>query len=304
MGPLMLVTALFAFALQDVIVKGLSDQYAVIQILTIRIAVVLFIFLIACRFSQGMHILSNRHWPVLLARGVLAFMAFTSYYLALAKIPMANASAVYMTAPLFVTALSIPLLGERVGTHRLLAVLIGFCAVLLVVNPGSSLFRIESALPLFSALCYAMLPIITRRIGLSAHVLAMATYNSISYLICCLILAVFIYLYPATQESPTLWKSIATIWTVPGARDTGLMILSGVIFSFAILCITQAYRIASVSAVAPFEYTYLLWSIVLGYLAFGEMPASRTLLGGAIIVASGIYVLYRENRQSQNQAGL
>lgn len=298
-GALMLTAALFCFALQDVVVKGLSDQYAVVQILTMRIAVVFAFFLGACRIRYGWKILNTEHVRILLARGVLAFLAFTSYYLALSKIPMAEASAVYMTAPLFVTLLSVPLLGESVGRHRWFAVCTGFLAVLLIINPGSALFRFETLLPLFSALCYAMLPILTRKVGLSAHVLAMTLYNSLSYLLCCVLLSAAIYWFPATSTSIGLWKLLAEPWTTPGLLDSALIILSSIIFCLAILCITQAYRIASVSAVAPFEYTYLLWSIVMGYFAFGDVPGVRTLLGAAIIVLCGIYVLYRERRRAR-----
>lgn len=293
-----MTAGLFFFAVQDVIIKRLSGDYAVLQILTIRIAVVLVIFLLLCRLRYGWGILATRHTPILMVRGVLAFLAFTAYYLALAKIPMGEASVVYMTAPLFVTMLSVPLLGEVVGFHRWAAVLVGFFAVLLVVNPGSSVFRVEAALPLFSALCYALLPIITRKIGLSAPAVTIATYNSLSYLVCCLVLSAVVLRYPATELSPVLWQSIAGGWVMPDWSALGLILLSGCIFAVAVLCITQAYRIASVSAVAPFEYTYLLWSVLMGYLAFGDVPGSRTLFGAVVIVSCGLYVLYREKAAS------
>lgn len=294
----MLTTALFAFALQDVVVKSLSDRYSVVEILTVRIAVVLIIFLAVCRLRYGWGILNTEHWRLLMARGVLAFLAFTAYYMALSRIPMADASAVYMTAPLFVTLLSVPLLGEVVGVHRWVAVGVGFIAVLVIINPGSELFRIEIVLPLFSALCYAMLPILTRKVGLLAHVLTMTTYNALSYLLCCVVLSIAIHVFPASENSLGLWQALATPWNIPTLLDSGLIIISGGIFCLAILCITQAYRVASVSAVAPFEYTYLLWSIVMGYVAFGDVPGVRTMMGAGVIVLCGIYVLYREGRRT------
>lgn len=297
-GALMLTASLFSFALQDVFVKALSDRYTVVQILTLRIAVVFVFFLGLCRLRYGWKILRTEHVRLLLGRGVLAFLAFTAYYMALSKIPMAEASAVYMTAPLFVTLLSVPLLGESVGVHRWFAVWVGFLAVLLIINPGSALFKIEIVLPLFSALCYAMLPILTRKVGLSAHVLTMTLYNALSYLLCCILLSVAIYWFPANGDSSGLWQDLAQPWVLPGAFDSGVIVVSGVIFCLAILCITQAYRVASVSAIAPFEYTYLLWSIVMGYIAFGDVPGVRTVLGAAIIVLCGIYVLYREQRRA------
>jgi len=292
----LLCLALLGFAIQDAIVKSLTDDYPVLQILTIRIFFVVLFFLLATGFYYGWQILDAPRKDLLILRGVLAFFAFGSYYLALAVIPMADASAVYMTAPLFITALSVPFLGEKVGWHRWIAVVTGFVAVLLIINPTSSLFRVEAALPLISALIYSMIPIITRKVGMSAHVLAMTTYTAGAYLAVCLLVAATIYLFPLTSSAPELLHTIASHWLTPDLISLLWMFLSGIIFGIAVLCITQAYRIASVSAVAPFEYSYLVWMILLGFLIFDEVPGIRTLIGGTIIVACGMYVIYRERQ--------
>ena len=126
----------------------------------IRLAIVLALLLAVALAWQGPGILRTRRPRLMFARGVLAFFAFTTYYIALSAIPLAEAAVVYMTAPLFVTLLSALVLRERVGLHRWSAVVIGFGAVVFMLDPGSSLFRIESAMPLFSALCYAPISII------------------------------------------------------------------------------------------------------------------------------------------------
>ena len=291
----MLCFSLLAFATQDAIVKSLTDDYPVLQILTVRIFFVLLVFLLATGFLYGWPMLRDSpHKGLLLLRGVIAFFAFGSYYLALAVIPMADASAVYMTAPLFITALSVPLLGEKVGRHRWAAVITGFLAVLLIINPTSALFQIESALPLISALFYSMIPIITRKVGMSAHVLAMTTYNAAAYFGACLLATALVYFFPPTANVPAILMTIASHWIMPDPLSLMWMFVSGMIFGIAVLCITQAYRIASVSVVAPFEYSYLVWMILLGYLIFDEIPGIRTLTGGVIIVACGIYIMCRE----------
>lgn len=291
----MLCFSLLAFATQDAIVKSLTDDYPVLQILTVRIFFVLLVFLLATSLLNGWQNLKDTPSKgLLLLRGVVAFFAFGSYYLALAVIPMADASAVYMTAPLFITALSVPLLGEKVGWHRWAAVITGFLAVLMIINPTSALFRIEAALPLISALFYSTIPIITRKVGMSAQVLAMTTYNAVAYFGVCLIATALVYLFPPTPNAPEILKTIASDWIVPDSNSLMWMFVSGMIFGLAVLCITQAYRIASVSVVAPFEYSYLIWMILLGYLIFDEIPGMRTLTGGVIVVLCGMYIIYRE----------
>ena len=197
-----------------------------------------------------------------------------------------------MTAPLFVTLLSSLLLRENVGCHRWAAVSLGFAAVIVMLNPGSALFRIESALPLFSAMCYAMIPIINRRIGMSEHALTMAIYTTFTYLSLILLASAMIHLFPAADTSNDITAAIFQRWFWLSTDDLLLTLLAGCIFSVALLCIT-----AIVSSVAPFEYSYLLWATLIGYLFFGDIPGIRTVVGGSVVVLCGCYIIYRESRR-------
>lgn len=295
LGALMLSGSLLAFSIQDAVVKLLSEQYAVLQVLTIRIVFVLFIVLGICLLRYGADALRTRYYKILMLRGLLAFLAFTTYYLALAVTPMASVAAVYMSAPLFVTALSALLLKEKVGIHRWTSVIIGFAAVLVIINPTAETFRIESALPLLSALFYSMLPIITRHIGQHVSAVVMATYNSISYTILCFVAVALISTISVDENAAPLLLSITQNWSIPTASDVLWMGFTGIFFTTGVLSITQAYRIASVSAIAPFEYTLLIWTALIGYIVFGEVPTLRTILGAIVIVACGVYILYRES---------
>lgn len=299
-GILFCVFALLLFALQDSIIKGLSQQYPLLQVLSLRSGIVLGLLVAIGLYLQGRGILRGRKPLPMLTRGVLAFFAFTSYYFALQKIPLADAASVYMTAPLFVTLLSSLLLREKVGFHRWAAVSLGFAAVIVMLNPGSGLFRIESALPLFSAMCYAMIPIINRRIGMSEHALTMAIYTTFTYLSLILLASALIHLFPSTASGNGIIAAVFQRWFWLSSEDLLLTLLAGCIFSVALLCITQAYRIAIVSSVAPFEYSYLLWASIIGYLLFGDIPGIRTVLGGSVVVLCGCYIIYRERGRKSN----
>jgi drug/metabolite transporter (DMT)-like permease len=292
--------ALLLFALQDSIIKGLSQQYPILQVLTFRSVIVLTLLVAIGLYLQGRRILKGRRPAPMLARGVLAFFAFTSYYFALQKIPLADAATVYMTAPLFVTLLSSLLLREKVGIHRWAAVGLGFAAVIVMLNPGSALFRIESALPLFSAMSYAMIPIINRRIAMSEHALTMAIYTTFTYLSLILLASAMIHLFPAADSGNGIVAAVFQRWFWLSTDDFLLTLLAGCIFSGALLCITQAYRIAIVSSVAPFEYSYLLWATIIGYLFFGDIPGIRTVFGGSVVVLCGCYIIYRESGRKSN----
>jgi len=298
-GILFCVFALLGFAIQDSMIKSLSTRYPLLEVLCIRSAIVLGLLVLVGLSLHGPKILRGNQPRPLMLRGILAFFAFTSYYLALSRIPLADAAAVYMTAPLFVTLLSAVVLRERVGIHRWGAVIVGFTAVIIMLAPGSALFRPEAAIPLFSALCYAMIPIINRRIGMTEHALTMGIYTTFTYLSLIVLTATIIHLVPAPQNLNQTLAGLFQRWhgfTVP---DLGLAFAASCLFSLALLGITQAYRIAIVSTVTPFEYSYLVWATLIGFLFFGDIPGLRTVIGGLAVVTCGCYIVLRERRLSR-----
>jgi len=299
-GIAFLVIALLIFTVQDAGVKHLTEHYEVIQILTLRIfAVVLLLGSIAL-FKHGWRFLKTSQWPFMFLRGALAFAAFTNYYFALSYMPLADAATVYMTAPLFVTALSVPLLGERVGIRRWLAVTIGFAAVVAMLNPGADLFQPITVLPLASALFYSFIPIVTRKIQRGEPTLTITFYTSVSYTLLCLMVAIAIHLWPSAPADEGVWSLIAQPWTPLTVTAWIELLFTSLLFATGILCITAAYRSAEVSVLAPFEYSYLLWAIVVGYLVFSDVPTVRTLLAALVIAGSGIYIAIRERNPTRN----
>lgn len=293
-GILFCVGSLLLFAIQDSLIKHLSQRYPVLEVLTLRSLIVLLLLLAIGIAVYGRGVIAGRQHRLMMLRGVLAFFAFTSYYMALQTIPLADAASVYMTAPLFVTLLSGLLLRERVGPHRWISVAVGFCAVLIILNPGSSVFRVEAAIPLFSALCYATIPIINRHIGLSEHAMTMGIYTTATFLALVSSLSLALHLLPAPAPGNALVDGLFQPWSAMSVTDLGLSCVAGAVFAAALLSITQAYRIAVVSTVAPFEYSYLLWVTLLGYLLFGDVPGPRTVFGAVLVVLCGLYIIYRE----------
>jgi len=246
-GIFYLVFALFTFAVQDALVKYITEEYEVIQILTWRIIFVVGILAVISYFKIGWRFLKTPNWKFMLLRGFFAFAAFTNYYFALSYIPLADAATVYMTAPLFVTALSVPLLGEHVGVRRWLAVIVGFAAVVFMLNPGSELFRLISLLPLLSALFYSIIPILTRNFKPNEHTLTITFYTASSYAVLCSLLSIAIHIWPASPQNAGIWGFVAQPWAALDFTTWMLVALSSVLFAVGILSITTAYRSAEVS---------------------------------------------------------
>jgi drug/metabolite transporter (DMT)-like permease len=171
------------------------------------------------------------------------------------------------------------MLREAVGLRRWIAIGVGFCGVLIILRPGTGVFQWAALAALGGALFYALLMITTR---------AYKSTESTASLM----------LYPQIGISLTGILMVSFFWVTPTLLDLALFAFAGFFGSIGVMCLTHAFRLAPAAAIAPFEYTALVWATLLGYLIWGELPDGITLLGASIIIASGLYIIYRETRKS------
>ena len=222
--------------------------------------------------------------PVLqLVRSALLLTTTGCFYLGLRYVPLADAVAVLNLSPVMVTALSAPLLGERVGGRRWAAVLVGFLGVIILLRPGQGSVQVAVLLPLAAALQFALFQIVTRRLsGRDDPVTTMAYTPLVGAVVGSLLL-------PA-------------VWVTPTAPHWGLMAATGVFGFIAHLMIIRSFAAAPAATVAPFNYLTLVWAGLLGFILFDEIPDAWTIAGAAVIVASGVYIFHREGRQGSRAA--
>lgn len=262
----------------DLCAKQLLTTFSLLQFVLLRSLIGLGLFLVIARCLGGWRQLATRRWRWHLLRTLLASGAMFGFFYGLAKMPLVNALTLGFTAPLMLTALSAPMLGERVGIRRWLAVLAGFAGVLVVLRPGAGFLSPASLAVLASALCYAGLAITSRYLGRTESNYSLSVYVMAGPLT---ISGVFIFLGDAT-------------WLAPGTTDWLLFSLAGACSVIAWLGLINGYRRAAPAILAPFEYTTLVGGAIAGYLFWGEVPDAWVLCGAAIIIASGLYVVYRE----------
>jgi drug/metabolite transporter (DMT)-like permease len=296
-GILFLCAGAMIFTVQDVIIKWISGDYPVTQILATRSLVAFAPLFILLHFDGGLRGLNGRRLGRLLLRSALMFASYTTYYLAIAAIPLAEAVSLFYTAPLFIVALSGPMLRERVGPTRWLAVVVGFLGALIMCRPGADVVDPAALFSLCAAALYALAQVMARDLGATyrASVMALAQ-NSVN-----LAAALAIGLiagggaYAGGASHPSL-AFLLRAWAVPTTVDLLLMAATGIIAAVAIWFLTQAYRIAEANVIAPFEYSSIIWVVLLAYLIWGEVPERFTVVGGLLIVAAGIYVLKAARR--------
>jgi drug/metabolite transporter (DMT)-like permease len=299
------LVAVSVFPVQDVIIKSLSGAYPVLEIVFVRGLVALWPVAALAWWEGGPAALVTRRPGLHLARGLLAFLSYTTYYMAIATLSLAELVALYFAAPFFLVALSSLVLREPVGTRRWAAVAVGFLGVLVVLRPGTAVFDPAALLALLSALFYAGSQTITRRLGRTDSGATMA----LTAIVLALLLAALSAVVTPGSRSDALHPTIAFLvrrWLAPRGRDLGLMGLCGVISGLGSYCLAQAYRLAPARVVAPFEYVMIAWAVLWGYLVWDDVPGPFTILGVALTVGAGLQVLRDEaaaERRRRREAG-
>lgn len=291
--------ASLCFSLNDVNIKLLSGDYPLHQIVFVRaIFALILTFVLIMPFEGGFSALRTRRPVMHMLRGLCVVVANSTFFAGIAVLPLADVTAIFFVAPLYITALSVVLLKERVGPLRWLAVLVGLAGVITVAQPGSASFTTMALLPALAALAYAGMQIMTRKMGLSERASTMAMFIQLTFLVVSLTLGLIFgrgeYLHLAGDNGALNFLLRPWIW--PSAGDLWRMAAVGALSACGGYLISQAYRGTEAALVAPFEYTSLILSVFFGYTIWAEVPPVTTLIGIAMIAAAGIFVAIREGR--------
>ena len=290
-GILYLCVGVLIFSLQDAIIKQVSGAYPLTEVVGIRSMVGVPILLLIVHHEVGLRALVSASVGPLVLRAAIMFGAYTAYYMAFPALPLADAVALYFTVPLFMTALAVPFLGEKVDWRVWAAVLLGFVGVLVMLQPGSGLFEPAALLSLLSAALYGTAMLMARKLGGTQVASVMAFHQNALFLVGSLAAAALLSgLDLQHLQHPSL-KFLVRPWVMPTLTD-GLLIAScGVIAAIGTLFLTNAYRVAKTSTVTPFEYTGILWAPLWGFLFFGEVPRLTTVAGAVVIGVAGLIAM-------------
>ena len=272
------------------IIKWISGKYPVHEIVLIRSSFAIIPLLVIARLEGGFHLLRTTHFVLQIIRAFLMFASFMTYYLALAALPLAETVSLFFSAPLFITILSVTVLEEKVELGGWLAVLAGFLGVIMMLKPGSKMINPAAFLALFSAFLYSTGSILTRRLGQTASGVALAFYPIITYILFSTIVGIAVIHKTAAQQSHPSVAFLFRRWQVPDGGDLFLLILLGLIAALGFYFLSQAYRLAPPSAIAPFEYTAVPLSVVLGFIFWKDIPGPQSIIGIVLIVGSGLYI--------------
>ena len=292
-----ILAGMFVITLQDTTVKWLSPDYALHQIMLTRSVIALGITLAFLRFEGGFRLLRTRFPGLHMARGALLVGTSILFFLAIAAMPLGEAVALFFVAPLFITILSVLVLAERVGARRWGAVLVGFAGVAVMMRPGGDVFAWESLLPIGAALGYAAMQMLTRRLGATDRASAMAFYLQLSFIGFSLAVGLAVGDGRFAGTGNLSLDFLLRAWRWPETNDLWLFGWCGISSGVAGYLLSQAYRLGEAALVAPFEYSALPMAVAWGFLFWGDLPDGSAIVGMALILAAGAYILYRENRR-------
>ena len=269
-----MLAAVFLFGLNSAVGKWLVATYPVGEFMLIRSTLTL-LLLSPFIWYAGRAAFANAPRPGLqLLRIVLSSVEVAMFFWAVSYLPLADTTTFYLAGPIYVTALSVLLLRERVGWRRWTAVLIGFAGVVIALRPSSSSFTLPALIALSGSVIYALVMITTRALRETNDITLMTTY----------------FIGAVVFGAAT----VPFGWVTPAPRD--ILFLCGVACAniAAQFCVIRSLKLASASVVVPYQYTLIVWSVVFGWQMFGELPDAYTIAGAAIIVAAGLYIFWRE----------
>lgn len=287
--------AVFVFTLMDGLIKYASEtyHYPTGELIFVRnlfafIPLLGYMLVVEKRLSLS----TTRPWSHFW-RGVFGVSAMYCYFLSYKLLPLSDAIALGLSGPIFLTILSVPLLGEKVGWRRWSAVVVGFMGVIVMTRPGSGIFDPVAFIPLLASIFYALAMISIRRMSAQEPPTTIVFYFTVFAMF-----ASFITLPFGIFDPDLAWRMPIT------GNEFAILITIGVMGGAAQIALTTAFRCASVSVVAPFDYMALVYGFLLGFLIFGEMPDRYLIIGGMVVVTSGIYIIHRETvlaRQRRRQ---
>jgi S-adenosylmethionine uptake transporter len=281
-GALLSLAAFGLYSTHDVIVKVLGEQYAPFQVIFFSVLLGFpFVTLMLMRDKTDGNLRPRHPWWVAV-RTLAALLNVVAGFYAFSVLPLAQAYAIFFAMPILITLMAIPMLGERVGLHRGLAVVAGLVGVIVVLQPGSVPLGLGQLAALAAALTGAFVSVIVRRIGQDER-------------------SAVLMLYPMMLNFMATGAVLPFVYRPMPVEHLGLLALMALLGFVATLLVIEAYRTAPAIIVAPMQYSQIVWAAVYGFIFFDEEIDLPTLAGTAIIVASGIYIVLREGQPNVSE---
>ena len=298
-GILFILVGMVVFSIQDALIKFIYEDSALYELYLGRTLSAAFFLFCYMKFAKQKIILKT-HYPFLTTLRIICFFfGFSFFYISLTYMSLAMANALFFSSPFFVSILAVLFLNEKVGIRRWLAILTGFSGVFIVLNPDFSNFEYKKLSPVACALCYSISMTITKYTSDKDNSYTQMTHLYIGATIISILFFIFTGEGQFNNFSDPTYQFIFREWFTNPTYAWPIIILMGFIGALAFFCVFNAYSIASPSVVSLYEYSLIIWSIMIGYILFDSVPTLRTFIGVSVIIGAGIYIYLREKVKDQ-----
>ena len=298
-GILFILLAMMVFSIQDGIMKYIYNFVSLYEVYLIRTLVSFGLILTFLILTKKPIVFKSQYPLLTFCRVILFFFGFSSFYVSLTVLPLGTATALFFVTPFLITIFAHFFLKEEIGIRRWSAVVVGFIGVYITLDPDFSNFNYLSLLPILCAFCYSLSMIIIKKTSDKDSVYT----QTFTFYLGAIFFSIIFYFIIGDGQYNTIdhpaSQFILRKWFVDLEESIVLMIATGITATLAFLFLFTAYSIASPSVVSPFEYSILLWSPLIGWIYFQEIPTLNTIIGILIIVSSGVYIFMREKAQDQ-----
>jgi len=282
-GIAFMVAAFVTVAVGDALTKAVMVALPIAQFLVLRSASVLVLLSPVFLRAGGLAVFRTERLGLHLLRCALNGASLLLFYVALRRLELATLFAIGFVGPLLMTALSVPILGERVGPHRWAAIAIGFLGALVIVNPGAGGFEPAALVAMAGTALWATSMVLVRKMSATESDAALLAYINVSLLLL------------GAVGAPFVWGEVTL-------AQTGFIAMLAVTLVAGQWLMLRAFRLAPIGVVAPFQYTGIVWATLIGWAFWNEFPAPNVWVGAAILIASGLYVMWRERIRSRQRA--
>ena len=298
-GIFFIMTGMAFFSIQDSLIKYIYEDVALFELYfgrTLIQSIILLSFVLLTKKT----IILKTYYPVLtLVRVVCFFFGFSFFYISLTFMTLAMTSALFFSCPFFMSMFAKFFLKEKIGIRRWSAIFVGFIGVLIVLNPSLEKFNFFKLAPVACALCYATSMTITKYTSSKDSIYTQMTWLYIFAIFASIIIFLVSGDGKFNNFSDSTMQFIFREWFTNPAEAWPYVLIMGIVASISFFCVFSAYSIASPSIVSLFEYSYIVWAMLAGYILFETIPVPRTFIGAAIIIGAGFYIYYREKIKGQ-----
>ena len=298
-GILLILSGMALFSIQDSLIKYIFEESALYELYfgrTLTALILLFVFL----KIKSQKLVFKTHYPLLTCcRVICFFFGFSFFYISLTYMSLAMANALFFSSPFFISILAIIFLREKIGIRRWLAILVGFIGVYVVLNPDFENFNYMKLAPVACALCYAISMTITKITSDKDNVYSQMFHLYIGAIGISILFFIFTGKGQFNTFSDPTFQFITREWFTNTAYAWPYIVAMGFVAAVSFYCVFSAYSVASPSVVSLFEYSLIIWAIIIGYVLFNDVPTVRTFVGVALIIGAGVYIYLREKAKDQ-----